>query len=86
MPRIAKSDREKMMDDIARRIRHHYDDARRERNIDCHTAAKAYGMTYGTLNNHLSRPANFTRGELITIANTMNVSLATLISGKEAQV
>ncbi len=86
MPRLAKTERERQMDVIAKRIRHHYDDSRRERNIDCYTAAKAYGMTYGTLINHLNCPASFTLGELTAIANTMNVSLATLISGKEDAV
>ncbi len=84
MPRLTMTERDRQMNAIAKRIRHHYDDSRRDRNIDCRTAAKAYGMTYGTLINHLNCPASFTLGELITIANTMNVSLATLIGGKEA--
>lgn len=79
MPRIAKSERERLMDNISRKIRHHYDDSRRERGIDCYTAAKAYGMTYGTLNNHLNCPESFTLGELVSIANTMNISLETLV-------
>lgn len=81
MPRIAPTMRERQMTDIARRIRHHYDDARRERGIDCHTAAQSYGMKYDTLNNHLRNPALFTLGELSAIANTMNISLAALVSG-----
>lgn len=84
MPRIAKSERERMMDDIARRIRHHYSDALYERGMDCRSAAKAFGMGYDTLNRRLANPSRFTLGELVNIANTMNISLATLVSGKEA--
>ena len=41
-------------------------------------------MGYDTLNRRLANPSRFTLGELVNIANTMNVSLATLVSGKEA--
>lgn len=84
MPRIAKSEREKTMDAIARRIRHHYNDALYERGLDCRSAAKTFGMGYDTMHRRLANPSQFTLGELVTIANTMNISLATLVSGKEA--
>lgn len=86
MPRIAKSEKEKRIDNIARVIRHHYDDSIRERGISCKTAAKSLGITYGTLANRFKSPRDFRIGELIDIANAMNISIETLISGKEAQV
>lgn len=86
MPRIAKSEHEKQMDAVARRIRHHYDDIRRDRDIDCFTAAKTMGICYATLYNRLKAPANFTLGELHSIANAMNISVETLIRSKEDAV
>jgi hypothetical protein len=41
-------------------------------------------MGYDTMHRRLANPSQFTLGELVTIANTMNISLATLVSGKEA--
>lgn len=86
MPRIAKSEHEKQMDAVARRIRHHYDDIRRDRDIDCFAAAKTMGICYATLRNRLMSPATFTLGELHSIANAMNISVETLIRSKEDAV
>lgn len=84
MPRLTKSDLEKTMDDIARRIRHHYNDVIYERGLDCRSAAKTFGMGYDAMHRRLANPSQFTLGKLVTIANTINISLATLVSGKEA--
>lgn len=84
MPRLAMSEREKQIDTICRRIRHHYDDTLRRGNTDCKRVAMAMGFPcYQTLSNRFKRPTDLTLGELMTIANTMNISLATLVSGKE---
>lgn len=83
MPRIAKSEREERMDRIAKRVRHYYDDIRRDRKLRCETAANTLGFTcYPTFRNRLNRPSDFTLGELFAIANVMNISIETLI-GKE---
>lgn len=84
MPRLALSEREKQIDTICRRIRHHYDDSLHRGRTDCRTVAKAMGFPcYQTLVNRFRTPSDLTLGELMTIANTMNISLATLVSGKE---
>lgn len=85
MSRIAKSEFEKLKNKICRRIRHFYDDIRRERGIDYHQAALTLGFSCAaTLLNRFRRPGRFTLDELGTIANAMNISLETLVSGKEA--
>lgn len=83
MPRIAPSAAEAQRNTICKRIRHHYDDIRRERGC-CRIAAKTMGFTYETLNNRLHDPGSLTLRELQGVANAMNISLATLVSGKEA--
>ncbi len=83
MPRLAKNERDRQMDAIARRIRHHYSDILKERGLDCRTAANSMGVPYDRLNNRMKSPSAFTLGELYAIANAMNISLSTLVSGKE---
>lgn len=85
MPRLAKTEREKQLDAVAKRIQHYYDDTRRERKLDCYTAARAMGLSYDTMLRKISNPSRFTLGELQSVANAMNISLFTLISGKEAE-
>ncbi len=87
MPRLAKPAREKQMDAAAERIRHYYYDSLYVRKQSSEQAAKALGfMSPLTLRRRLERPADFTLGELSACANTMNISLVTLIGGKEETV
>lgn len=84
MPRISPSAGEAARIRIVRRIRHHVDDARRERGLCFEETAKSLGMKQGTLYNRFKNPGSFTLLELQGIANAMNISLATLVDGKEA--
>lgn len=84
MPRLAKPAREKQMDAAAERIRHHYYDALYVRRLTARQAALSLGfMSSDTLLRRLNNPADFTLGELSACANAMNISLVSLISGKE---
>lgn len=84
MPRIAPSAQEAVRIRIVRRIRHHIDDARRERGLCFEETVKTLGMKQGTLYNRFKSPGSFTLLELQGIANAMNISLASLVDGKEA--
>jgi AraC-like DNA-binding protein len=84
MPRHSPSAQESERIRIARRIRHHVNDALQERGLCIEEAAKSLGMKQGTLYNRFKNPGSFTLLELQGIANAMNISLASLVDGKEA--
>lgn len=84
MPRLARTALEKIVDAIADRIRHYYYDAMYVRKQSSEQAAKALGFASPlTLRRRLNSPSDLTLRELIACANTMNISLITLIGGKE---
>lgn len=80
MPRLAQSQREKILAALVNRI-DVYRMERRRAHIDRDITAKALGMSNPTLRRRLSRPGGFTLNELFIIANTLNVSLTTLLCG-----
>ncbi len=87
MPRLAKTALEKIVDAITAHIRHYYYDAMYVRKQSSEQAAKALGfMSPLTLRRRLNNPLDFTLRELLACANTMNISLVTLIGGKEETV
>lgn len=82
MPRTSPKQREAECSAICRRIRHYYDDLTRERGYEAAAATLGFGCS-STLRNRLRKPSTLTLTELQSIASAMNISLVTLLCGKE---
>lgn len=82
MPRTSPKQRETEAAAIGKRVRHYYDDLRRKQGSD--NAARVLGFPcVATLYNRFSKPNRFTLSELQAIASAMNISLTTLLCGRE---
>lgn len=82
MSRTSPKQREAEREAICRRIRHYYDDLTRERGYESAAATLGFGCPH-TLLNRMRKPSALTLAELQSIASAMNISLATLLCGKE---
>ena len=82
MPRTSQKQREAERAAICRRIRHYYDDLTRERGYAAAAATLGFGCPK-TLHNRFGKPSALTLEELQSIASAMNISLVTLLCGKE---
>ena len=78
MPRLAKLKTEiqyvKLVDNI--RL---YQLKRSDAGDSCFESAQRLGIPYRTLMNKMKKPGTFTLRELQSVANTLNVSIATLL-------
>ena len=84
MPRISISQREKRCAEVRDRVELYRIRRRRESpGISCKEIAAALGMDYQTYLRRMKSPDKFTLGELLTIANTMNIALRTLLGEEE---
>lgn len=78
MPRLSKTTAEKQLDALRDAVDVYL--MRRTRDgVDCITAAAALGFKYSTLRDRRKHPETFTVGEIQRIANTLNVTIPTLL-------
>ncbi len=82
MPRTSPKQREAERFAICRRIRHYYDDLTRERGYEAAAATLGFPCAT-TLYGRLKNPSKLSLAELQSIASAMNISLVTLLCGKE---
>lgn len=84
MPRLPKSESERQYEAVRRHIREYLYDGCKSGGHEA--AALRLGMKYARLN-RLSRceTDKFTLGELQTIANTLNITIPTLLGIKEKE-
>ena len=86
MPRLPQTERDKIRNNVGRTIAHYQSDSRRERNAFRDKAASALGFGSGeTLRRKIHNPGGITLDELLSIANTLNISIYTLLGQKENQ-
>lgn len=78
MPRLSRTTAEKQLDAIRDAV-DIYMMKRTRDGVDCNTAAAALGFKYSTLRDKRKRPETFTVGEIQRIANTLNVTIPTLL-------
>lgn len=78
MPRLSRTAAEKQLDAIRDAV-DIYMMKRARDGVDCNTAAAALGFKYSTLRDKRKRPETFTVGEIQRIANTLNVTIPTLL-------
>ena len=78
MPRLSKTKEEKQYEALTDRIRL-YMLKRGDEGDTCHEAAARLGLSYKTLYSRRKSPGDFTLRELQGIANTLNVSIGTLL-------
>lgn len=78
MPRLSRTAAEKQLDALRDAV-DVYMMKRTRDGIDCKTAAAALGFKYSTLRDKRNRPETFTVGEIQRIANTLNVTIPTLL-------
>lgn len=78
MPRLSRTAAEKQLDAIRDAV-DIYMMKRARDGVDCNTAAAALGFKYSTLRDKRKRPETFTIGEIQRIANTLNVTIPTLL-------
>ena len=78
MPRLPKTQAQRQRDAIVRAVDGYFAECKRSGRDYLHTAA-ALGVPYATLRRRTHAPETFTLGELQSIANTLNVSLSTLL-------
>lgn len=77
MPRLAKSERAKKMDEVAYRI----DDALNRSGLKRRELAERANISTATMCKRMQSPDSFTISELYDIANALNVSLGRLLGG-----
>lgn len=78
MPRLSRTTAEKQLDAIRGAV-DIYMMKRTRDGVDCNTAAAALGFKYSTLRDKRKRPETFTVGEIQRIANTLNITIPTLL-------
>lgn len=78
MPRLSQTVAEKQLDALRNSV-DIYMMKRTRDGVDCSTAAAALGFKYSTLRDRRKRPETFTIGEIQRIANTLNVTIPTLL-------
>lgn len=78
MPRLSRTAAEKQLDAIRDAV-DIYMMKRTRDGVDCNTAAASLGFKYSTLRDKRKRPETFTVGEIQRIANTLNVTIPTLL-------
>ena len=78
MPRLPKTQAQRQRDAVVRALDVYFAERKRSGSDYLHTAA-ALGVPYATLRRRTHAPETFTLGELQSIANTLNVSLSTLL-------
>ena len=84
MPRLPQTERDKIRTNVGRTIAHYQSDSRRERNVFRDKAASALGFGSGeTLRRKIHNPGGITLDELLSIANTLNISIYALLGQKE---
>lgn len=79
MPRLAKSERQKRMDEIIYRI----DDAANRSGLNRRELAERSNISSATLSRRMKSPESFTVRELYDIANILNISIGRLLGGFE---
>ena len=84
MPRLPQTERDKIRANVGRVIAHYQSDSRRERNVCRDKAAAALGFGSGeTLRRKIRNPGIITLDELLSVANTLNISIYALLGQKE---
>lgn len=78
MPRLSKTQAERQCDAIVRAVDGYFAECRRA-GRDRYEAAASLGIPYTTLRRRTMSPESFTLGELQSIANTLNLSLPSLL-------
>ena len=78
MPRLSRTTAEKQLDAIRDAV-DIYMMKRARDGVDCNTAAAALGFKYSTLRDKRKRPETFTVGEIQRIANTLYITIPTLV-------
>ena len=85
MPRLPQTERDKIRNNVGRTIAHYQSDSRRAKCFR-DKAASALGFGSGeTLRRKIHNPGGITLDELLSIANTLNISIYTLLGQKENQ-
>lgn len=77
MPRLARTEQQKRMDEVAYRI----DDAANRSSMNRMMLAERASMSTATLSRRMNSPETFTLNELYRVANALNVSLGRLLGG-----
>ena len=84
MPRLPQTEREKIKTVVSRTLAHYQADSNRERKVYRDKAAASLGLGCGaTLHNRIINPGKLSLDELLSIANTLNISIYTLLGQKE---
>lgn len=81
MPRLPKTTAQRQRDAVVRAVDGYFAERKRS-GCDCYAASAALGVAYSTLRRRTLDPGTFTLSELQSIANTLNVSLASLLGEK----
>ena len=76
MPRIAKSEHERIDSDLRATIKAEL--ARNDMTVK--SFVKRCGFTYATFRRRYTEPDSFTRGEIYTMANVLNISAKRLLN------
>ena len=78
MPRLTRLKTENQYSKLVENIRL-YQLKRSDAGDNCFESAQRLGIPYRTLANRLKKPGTFTLRELQSVANTLNVSIASLL-------
>ena len=78
MPRLTKNLAQRQRDAVVRAIDAYLAECKRA-GRDYPSTANALGVPYATLRRRTKSPENFTLGELQSIANTLNITIASLL-------